>query len=288
MVIKKIDIIECPRDAMQGINTFIPTASKIKLLKSLLKCQFHTIDCGSFVSSKYIPQLADTAEVLAAIEPAELNNTKLLTIVANERGAVRAASFPIIHYLGFPFSLSEIFQRRNTNAGRVDAFIRLKKINEIAQACGKQVVTYISMAFGNPYGELYQPIEVLDWAHKIADLGVPIISLADTVGTATEKDIRFLFTQLNKELPHIQLGAHFHSEPHTWKNKVIPAFESGCSRFDSAIGGIGGCPMSGNDLVGNIATEYLLDYFPKELLAIDMQFFNKSVQIANSTYGQIH
>ena len=278
-------IIECPRDAMQGITEFIPTQSKIDLLKSLLKCNFHTIDCGSFVSPKHIPQLADTPEVLNSLTLEELGDTKLLTIAANERGAVRSAAFPIVHYLGYPFSLSETFQRKNTNASRSDAFITLSKIKDIADASNKDVVAYISMAFGNPYGEEYKPQDVIDWAVKIAALGINVISLADTTGHASNKDIRFLFQTLIKLLPHVEFGAHFHAEPANWLDKIETATQAGCKRFDGAFWGIGGCPMSGSELVGNIATENLILYLGQDHnLALDTAAVESAKKLAADTY----
>jgi len=281
-----LKIIECPRDAMQGIHDFIPTEKKIALLKSVIKCGFDTIDCGSFVSPKHIPQLADTPDVLKEIDPNTLGGTKLLGIVANERGAVRAAAFPIINYLGYPFSVSEIFQRMNTNSSRQDAYFRLRSIKEIADASGKEVVAYISMAFGNPYDEPYLKEEVLDWAQKIADLGIKIISLADTVGQAESKDIAYLYQKLIPLLPEVEFGAHFHSEPSKWHTKIDAAYEAGCRRFDGAFYGVGGCPMAGNDLVGNIATENLIQFFSdKHALNLSLASVEQSMKLALETYG---
>ena len=283
---KEIKIIECPRDAMQGIHDFIPTEKKINLLKSIIKCGFDTIDCGSFVSPKHIPQLADTPDVLRSLENEDLGHTKLLTIVANERGAVRAAAFPLVKYLGYPFSVSETFQRKNTNASRQDAFFRLKSIKEIADASSKEVVAYISMAFGNPYDEEYRRDEVIEWAERIADLGIKTISLADTVGQAQPKDIKYLFSHLIPHLPNVEFGAHFHSEPSKWQFKIEEAYKAGCTRFDGAFYGVGGCPMAGNDLVGNIATENLIQYFSeKESLNLKLPKVQESMKLALETYG---
>jgi hydroxymethylglutaryl-CoA lyase len=282
---KEIKIIECPRDAMQGIHEFIPTKNKIDLIKSIIKCGFDTIDCGSFVSSKHIPQLADTPEMLRALENEDLGDTKLLTIVANERGAVRAAAFPQVSYLGYPFSVSEMFQRKNTNASRQDAFFRLKSIKDIADASSKKVVAYISMAFGNPYEEEYRRDEVMEWADKIASLGIQTISLADTVGQAQSQDINYLFSKLVSRHPSVEFGAHFHSEPAHWQTKIEEAYNAGCLRFDGAFYGVGGCPMAGNDLVGNIATEHLIQFFSeKEPINLDLKEVQKSMSLARSIY----
>ena len=253
-----IKIIECPRDAMQGIVEFIPTSVKIDYLNSLLKCGFDTIDFGSFVSPKAIPQLRDTALVLKGLELTE--KTKLLAIVANERGALRAVAYPKIKYLGYPFSLSETFQRRNTNSTQQDAFIRLAKIQEIAEASHKEVVAYISMAFGNPYGDAYNTDMAIHWAEKIGSLGIRTISLADTTGQATVDNIQKLFGNLVNHLPHIEFGAHFHAKPFDWEDKIKAAVENGCKRFDGAILGFGGCPFAKDELVGNIPTEHLIKF----------------------------
>ena len=256
---REFTIVECPRDAMQGISKFIPTAVKIEYIKSLLKCNFDVLDCGSFVNPESVPQMADTSEVIAAISEIE-TNTKFLVIVANERGALRAVAYPKIKYLGYPFSLSETFQRRNTNSTQQDAFIRLAKIQEIAQASHKEVVAYISMAFGNPYGDEYNTEMAIHWAEKIGSLGIRTISLADTTGQATIENIQKLFGNLVNHLPHIEFGAHFHAQPFDWEDKIKVAIENGCKRFDGAILGFGGCPFAKDELVGNIPTEQLLKY----------------------------
>lgn len=244
---------------MQGISKFIPTAVKIEYIKSLLECNFDVLDCGSFVNPESVPQMADTSEVIAAISEVE-TNTKFLVIVANERGALRAVAYPKIKYLGYPFSLSETFQRRNTNSTQQDAFIRLAKIQEIAQVSHKEVVAYISMAFGNPYGDEYNTEMAIHWAEKIGSLGIRTISLADTTGQATIENIQKLFGNLVNHLPHIEFGAHFHAKPFDWEDKIKVAIENGCKRFDGAILGFGGCPFAKDELVGNIPTEQLLKY----------------------------
>ncbi len=249
-----LTLVECPRDAMQGIKTFIPTAVKIQYLTTLLRQGFDVLDCGSFVNPESIPQMADTAEVIQAISEVE-TNTELLVIVANERGALRAVAYPKIKYLGFPLSVSETFQKRNTNASREEAFRRLARIQDIAVASGKEVVTYLSMAFGNPYGDDWSSKEVAEWASKIASLGIRIISLSDTVGTANAEQLGDLFSEIHDRLPHVEVGVHLHAKPNEWLAKVEAAYNHGCKRFDAALGGFGGCPMAKDDLVGNIPSE---------------------------------
>jgi len=239
---------------MQGIKTFIPTAVKIQYLTTLLRQGFDVLDCGSFVNPESIPQMADTAEVIQAISEVE-TNTELLVIVANERGALRAVAYPKIKYLGFPLSVSETFQKRNTNASREEAFRRLARIQDIAVASGKEVVAYLSMAFGNPYGDDWSAQEVAEWASKIASLGIRIISLSDTVGTANAEQLGDLFSEIHDRLPHVEVGVHLHAKPNEWLAKVEAAYNHGCRRFDAALGGFGGCPMAKDDLVGNIPSE---------------------------------
>jgi hydroxymethylglutaryl-CoA lyase len=239
---------------MQGIKTFIPTAVKIQYLTTLLRQGFDVLDCGSFVNPESIPQMADTAEVIQAISEVD-TNTELLVIVANERGALRAVAYPKIKYLGFPLSVSETFQKRNTNASREEAFRRLARIQDIAVASGKEVVAYLSMAFGNPYGDDWSAQEVAEWASKIASLGIRIISLSDTVGTANAEQLGDLFSEIHDRLPHVEVGVHLHAKPNEWLAKVEAAYNHGCKRFDAALGGFGGCPMAKDDLVGNIPSE---------------------------------
>lgn len=249
-----LTLVECPRDAMQGIKTFIPTAVKIQYLTTLLQQGFDVLDCGSFVNPESIPQMADTAEVIQAISEIE-TKTKLLVIVANERGALRAVAYPKIKYLGFPLSVSETFQKRNTNASREEAFRRLARIQDIAVASGKEVVAYLSMAFGNPYGDDWSSKEVAEWASKIASLGIRIISLSDTVGSANAEQLGDLFSEIHDRLPYVEVGVHLHAKPNEWLAKVEAAYNHGCRRFDAALGGFGGCPMAKDDLVGNIPSE---------------------------------
>ena len=254
MMAERLTLVECPRDAMQGIKAFIPTSLKIKYLTSLLGQGFDVLDCGSFVNPESIPQMADTADVIQAISTIE-SLTKLLVIVANERGALRAVAYPKIQYLGFPFSVSETFQRRNTNTSREEAFRRLARIQDIAVASGKEVVCYLSMAFGNPYGDEWSANEVAEWAAKIASLGIRTISLSDTIGNANANQLGDLFSAIHDKLPHIQLGVHLHAKPDEWLEKVKAAYDHGCRRFDAAMGGFGGCPMAKDELVGNIPSE---------------------------------
>jgi hydroxymethylglutaryl-CoA lyase len=251
---ERLTLVECPRDAMQGIKSFIPTEVKIQYLTTLLKQGFDVLDCGSFVNPESIPQMADTAEVIQAISEIE-TKTKLLVIVANERGALRAVAYPKIKYLGFPLSVSETFQRRNTNASRDEAFRRLARIQDIALASDKKVVAYLSMAFGNPYGDPWSAAEVAEWASKIASIGIRTISLSDTVGSAKSHQLGEMFTEIHNRLPHVEVGVHLHAKPDDWLNNIQAAYSHGCRRFDAALGGFGGCPMAKDDLVGNIPSE---------------------------------
>ncbi|MBW2937594.1 hydroxymethylglutaryl-CoA lyase [Aureisphaera sp. CAU 1614] len=260
---QKVKIIECPRDAMQGIKNWIPTEKKIQYIQSLLNCGFDTIDFGSFVSPKAIPQMQDTADVLRGLN---LSNTqsKLLAIVANLRGAEAAVQFPEIQYLGYPFSISENFQMRNTHKTIDQSIEVLQDILELAEKNNKEVVTYLSMGFGNPYGDPWNVEIVGDWAEKLAGMGVKILSLSDTVGTSTPEVIDYLFSNLIPKYPEIEFGAHLHTTPTKWHEKVDAAFKAGCRRFDGAIQGFGGCPMAKDELTGNMPTEKLLSYFTVE------------------------
>jgi len=277
---KELIFVECPRDAMQGIKSIIPTDIKVKYINHLLTIGFDILDCGSFVSPESIPQMADTADVLNGLNLSN-TQTKLLVIVANERGALRAASFPQISYLGYPFSISETFQRRNTNASREEAYRRLAKIQDIAKASNKEVVAYLSMAFGNPYEDSYRTEDIIDWGIKIAALGIRTISLADTIGTATESQIAEIFSAVQNKLPHLAVGLHLHSKPLDWQNKIKTAFDNGCRRFDGALGGFGGCPMAKDELVGNIPTEYVLPWL-MEASNKTNETLNEKLNIAKS------
>ncbi len=251
----EVKIIECPRDAMQGLHAFIPTDVKVSYLNELLKVGFDTIDIGSFVSAKAIPQLADTAEVLSRIDTSG-SRSKLLVIVANERGAEDACRQAGVTYLGYPFSISETFQQRNTNTSIEGSWARTQRIAELANTAGKELVVYISMAFGNPYGDPWNSDIALRWIDKLVnELGVRIISLADTVGVARSTDISSMFEALIPALPHVEFGAHLHARPDNWKAKTDAAWIAGCRRFDGALKGYGGCPMAEDDLVGNLSTD---------------------------------
>ena len=255
-----IKIIECPRDAMQGIKDIIPTKAKITYLQALLRVGFDTIDFGSFVSPKAIPQMQDTAEVLANLDLTQ-TKSKLLAIIANTQGAKTASSYKEIQYLGFPFSISENFQMRNTHKTISESLITLKEILDIANNTDKEVVVYLSMGFGNPYGDPWNSGIVGEWTEKLAVMGVKILSLSDTIGSSTPETITYLFSNLIKQYPSIEFGAHLHTTPDKWHEKVDAAFNSGCKRFDGAILGFGGCPMAKDELTGNMPTEKLLSYF---------------------------
>jgi hydroxymethylglutaryl-CoA lyase len=245
---------------MQGWKHFIPTAKKIEYINALLKVGFDTIDFGSFVSSKSIPQLTDTRDVVAGLD-ATRRSTKLLAIVANPRGAEEAAAFDKITSIGFPFSVSETFQQRNTNSSISESLERVKAILEICRSSNKQLVIYISMAFGNPYGDPYSENIVFEWVSRIAELGIETISLADTVGLATPGQVFSVTDYLVKNMPEKEIGVHLHSTAQNWKAKVEASVKAGCKRFDGALKGIGGCPMAGDELVGNMNTELVIPFF---------------------------
>ena len=284
-----IKIIECPRDAMQGIKTFIPTKLKIQYLQSLLRVGFDTLDFGSFVSPKAIPQMQDTAEVLAGLDLSQ-TNTKLLAIIANTKGAALASVHPEIQYLGFPFSISENFQMRNTHKTIAESLITLEEILAIASSTNKQVVAYLSMGFGNPYGDPWNVEIVGEWTEKLAGMGVKILSLSDTIGSSTPDVISYLFSNLIPKYPTIEFGAHLHTTPDRWHEKVDAAFKSGCLRFDGAIQGFGGCPMAKDDLTGNMPTEKLLSYFTaqKALTNLNALSFESAYNEATKLFGAFH
>ena len=261
---KKVKLIECPRDAMQGIKShFIPTSAKAQYINALLKVGFDTIDFGSFVSQKAIPQMRDTADVLAKLDLSR-TESKLLAIVANIRGAQDASQFEEIDYLGYPFSISENFQMRNTGKTIDQSIIALEEILNISSRTNKKVVAYLSMGFGNPYGDPWNVEIVSKWTEKLSEMGVEILSLSDTVGSSTPEIIEYLFSNLISAYSHIEFGAHLHTTPTTWFEKVDAAFKSGCNRFDGAIKGYGGCPMAKDDLTGNMPTEKLVSYFTQQ------------------------
>lgn len=257
---QRLKLIECPRDAMQGWPQFIPTDKKIKYINALLKVGFDTIDFGSFVSPKAIPQMADTGEVLKGLQ-VEKGKSKLLAIVANERGAIDAVIYDEITYLGFPFSVSETFQMRNTNSTIAQSLSRVEEIQNLCLKNKKELVVYISMGFGNPYGDVYNEEIVFEWVNKLVDLDIKIISLADTVGLATKDQVYQVTRYLVDSLPETEIGVHLHSTPANWKEKVDAALQAGCKRFDGALKGIGGCPMADDELVGNMDTELMIPYF---------------------------
>ncbi len=257
---KEIKLIECPRDAMQGWKHFIPTQTKIDYINALLKVGFDTIDFGSFVSPKAIPQMADTKEVIGNLELGS-STSKLLAIIANERGATDAVVYDEITYLGFPFSVSETFQKRNTNSTIEESLIRVEEIQNLCIKNKKELVVYISMGFGNPYSDEYNESIVFNWVDKLVAMDVKIISLADTVGLATAEQVKSVTKYLVDSLPDIEIGVHLHSTATNWKEKVEAALAAGCKRFDGALKGIGGCPMADDELVGNMDTELMIPYF---------------------------
>ncbi|MFT4781337.1 MAG: hydroxymethylglutaryl-CoA lyase [Psychroserpens sp.] len=259
-MIKPLKIIECPRDAMQGIKAFIPTEKKVQYIQSLLRVGFDTIDFGSFVSPKAIPQMVDTAEVLSKLDLSK-TTSKLLAIIANTRGAQDACQHSEIDYLGYPFSISENFQMRNTHKTIAQSVVTLSEILELANTHNKEVVVYISMGFGNPYGDPWNVDIVGEWTERLSKMGVKILSLSDTIGSSDPENINYLFSNLIPQYSNIEFGAHLHTTPTTWHEKVNAAFKAGCMRFDGAIQGFGGCPMAKDELTGNMPTEKLLSYF---------------------------
>ncbi|MEM9983501.1 MAG: hydroxymethylglutaryl-CoA lyase [Bacteroidota bacterium] len=281
-----IQITECPRDAMQGLADFIPTKTKIQYLNALLRVGFDTLDFGSYVSPKAVPQMADTAEVLAGLDLSG-TSTKLLAIVANRRGAETAAAQAAIHYLGYPFSVSETFQQRNTHKSMAESLDLVKEMLELCADAGKELMVYLSMAFGNPYGDPWSPALVAQWAEKLVAVGVKHLALADTVGTADGESIQELFTQLLPRFPKVQLGAHLHAKPTERLDKIATAYEAGCRRFDVAMRGFGGCPFADDELTGNVSTESLLEFCDSHrvALSIDRPAFMEAGQLALQVFG---
>ncbi len=284
---EKVKIIECPRDAMQGIKTFIPSTNKVKYLQALLNCGFETLDFGSFVSPKAIPQMQDTAQVLGELDLSK-TQTKLLAIVANLRGAKDACQFNEIDYLGYPFSISENFQMRNTHKTIAESIEVLSSILETANQHQKKVVAYLSMGFGNPYGDPWNVEIVSEWTEKLANMGVEILSLSDTVGTSQPETISYLFENLIPAYPNIEFGAHLHTTPDKWYEKVNAAYQGGCRRFDGAIQGFGGCPMAKDKLTGNMPTEKLVSYFNqhKAETQVKMGSFEAAYNHATSLFSK--
>lgn len=282
----ELKLIECPRDAMQGIHPFIPTDLKVGYLNGLLRVGFDTIDIGSFVSPKAIPQLADTAEVLARID-LSATKSKLLVIVANERGAEAAVLQENVTYLGYPFSISETFQQRNTNTSIEGSWARTAHIAELARKAGKELVVYISMAFGNPYGDPWNAEIALQWTDRLVnELGVRIIALADTVGVAEPEDVSAMFNALIPALPQVEFGAHLHARQDNWKHKTDAAWNAGCRRFDGALKGYGGCPMAEDDLVGNLAMEAFVHDLEERGIrtGLDLKRLQRSVVQAGTVF----
>ncbi len=281
----EVHLVECPRDAMQGIHAFIPTEKKITYINSLLRIGFDTLDVGSFVSPKMVPQMRDTHEVLEKIDW-QNSKTQLLTIVANERGAREAAKFQQVSYLGYPFSISETFQRRNTNRSIGESFYFVHDLLELCDKHGKTAVIYLSMGFGNPYGEPWSVALLEDWAGRMTERGVEIISLSDTIGSSKPENISEVFTSLTKNYPEVVFGAHLHTTPQTWHEKIDAAYKAGCRRFDSAIKGYGGCPMAMDDLTGNMPTEKLLSYLTaaQQTSHLNMLAFESAYNLAMQTF----
>jgi hydroxymethylglutaryl-CoA lyase len=282
---QNIKLIECPRDAMQGIHNFIPTQKKIEYINALLSVGFDTIDFGSFVSAKAIPQMVDTKEVLKGLN---LSNTKskLLAIVANVRGAEEASAYDEINYLGFPFSISETFQLRNTNSTIAQSLKTIDEISTICSKINKELVIYISMGFGNPYGDPWNADIANNWIAEMAKRNVKIISLADTVGVATPDSISYLFKHLVPEFPQVEFGAHLHTKSDNWREKVDAAYTNGCYRFDGALKGYGGCPMAQDALVGNMPTENLISYFKerKKSPILNEESFAKAMRLTTGIF----
>lgn len=283
-----VKVIECPRDAMQGIKDFIPTEQKVQYIQSLLRVGFDTIDFGSFVSPKAIPQMVDTREVLAQLDLSK-TTSKLLAIIANVRGAEDACKHPEIDYLGYPFSISENFQMRNTHKTIAQSVVALQEILNIANKHNKEVVVYISMGFGNPYGDPWNVDIVGEWTERLSKMGVKILSLSDTVGTSNPENINYLFSHLIPEYSNIEFGAHLHTTPNTWFEKIDAAYKSGCRRFDGAIQGFGGCPMAKDDLTGNMPTEKLLSYLTtKNDSQLNALSFESAYNEATKVFSRYH
>jgi hydroxymethylglutaryl-CoA lyase len=282
-----IEIIECPRDAMQGLEQFIPTSLKVEYINKLLTVGFHTIDFGSFVSPKAIPQMADTERVLEQLNVA-FSKSRLLAIVANKRGAETASRHAAITYLGFPLSISETFQQRNTNASIAEALNTLAEIKDICERSDKKLVTYISMGFGNPYGDPYEKDLVSQFADVLITLGSDVISLADTIGVAQNDAIESLFASVSTQFPGADIGVHLHSRPATSRAKIEAAWRGGCRRFDGALRGLGGCPMAHDELVGNVATETILSCVPKEAIPsnLNMEAFSEALAMADRVFAK--
>ena len=286
---QNVKIIECPRDAMQGVRDWIPTKEKAQFIQSLLDCGFDTIDFGSFVSPKAIPQMKDTSELLSLLDVSS-TESQLLAIVANIRGAKDAVKYDQIDYLGYPFSISENFQMRNTHKTIAQSIETLKEILNLADSKNKKVVAYLSMGFGNPYGDPWSIDIVEEWTEKLSNMGIKILSLSDTVGSSTPEIITYLFSELITKYPSIEFGAHLHTTTTKWKEKVSAAYLAGCRRFDGAIQGFGGCPMAKDDLTGNMPTEKMLSYFAAEkvITNINSMSFENAYNEASKIFNKYH
>ncbi len=270
---------------MQGLSRMIDTQTKVRYLNALMKAGFHTLDCGSFVSPQAVPQMADTAQVLEGIDMS-LSGTRLLVIVANERGAEMAAAQEKVSYLGFPFSVSERFQQRNTNKSREEAYDLVKRMLEISEKAGKELVVYLSMGFGNPYGEEWNTDIVMHWVQRMNEAGVKIISLSDTIGSARPEDVATVFSAAISRFPDIEFGAHFHARPGMWMQKSAAAYDAGCRRFDGAVRGFGGCQFAEDTLVGNVPTEEMLAWFGRtEQTGVDMHAFSEALAMSPAVFG---
>jgi hydroxymethylglutaryl-CoA lyase len=283
---QKLKLIECPRDAMQGIKNFIPTDKKVEYINQILKVGFDTVDFGSFVNPKAIPQMADTSKVITQLDLSS-TSSKLLSIIANKRGAEESAAFDEITYLGYPFSVSETFQLRNTNATVDESMIRVEEIQKICFAKNKKLVVYIYMGFGKPYGDAWSGELVANWCDRLhRELDVKIMAISDTIGVSNDKNIRELFSTLIPALPNVEFGAHLHTTPDTYAEKIKAAVESGCYRFDGAIKGYGGCPMAEDTLTGNMPTERMIDWFENNGYStqLDKEAFDKALEISNGVF----
>jgi hydroxymethylglutaryl-CoA lyase len=278
-----IKIIDCPRDAMQGWKDFIPTETKIEFINTLLQVGFDTLDFGSFVSPKAIPQLADTKQVLSKLN---FTSTKLLAIVANSRGAEEAVAYDEIGYIGFPFSISETFQLRNTNSTIQQSLITVEQIQQLCFQRNKKLVIYISMGFGNPYGDLYSPEIVANWVEQMNKMGVEIVALSDTIGVSNQQNISYLFKHLILLYPNMEIGAHLHTTAETWMEKIDAAFQNGCMRFDGALKGFGGCPMAMDKLTGNMPTENMIQYFQSKAIELNINYqkLEEAMLMANQIF----
>jgi len=281
----ELSLVECPRDAMQGWPHFIPTATKAAYLNKLLKVGYDVLDFGSFVSAKAIPQLADTKDIIPMLDMSS-TNTKLLAIIANTRGAEEAAQYDEISYLGFPFSISETFQMRNTNKTIAQSLVQVEEMQRLCIQRNKEMVIYISMGFGNPYGDKYNAEVAIEWVRKLTQLGIKTIAMSDTVGVAKPEDITYIFNHLIPEFQGVNIGAHFHSRADKWEEKIQAAYNAGCTRYDSAMKGIGGCPMAEDDLVGNIATENLVYWCENKgiQLGLNKPEFDNALQMAGNIF----